>query len=114
MKKFPSLNLLNFGVIAATAPHLLCCVLPIVLAGLSLVAPANDAAALHLIPDEWMPWLLGLSGVMLAGSYYLVWRRHCDCKCGACNVHGHKTQKVILIMATMLFIISAGIHFLNH
>ena len=114
MKKSAHKHILNLGIVATLLPHLFCCVLPTVLAALSLVAPAGDMARWQIIPESWMPWLFVISGVMLAISYYLVFRPKCDCHCDECDVHHHRGEKIVLIVVTTLFVISLTIHLAAH
>jgi len=114
MKKSAGKHILNLGIIATLLPHLFCCVLPTVLAALSLIAPAGDAVRWQIIPESWMPWLFVLSGIMLGISYTLVFRPHCDCHCDECDAHEHRTQKIILAVVTVLFVTSLTIHLFAH
>ena len=100
--KFQKDNILSFGVVALMTPHLFCCVLPVVLATLSLIAPVEDAV--HIVPHSWEPWLLAASGMMLAMSWFFVVRK-CGCERECCRGRRHRIQKIVLWTATAIFAI---------
>ena len=106
-------KIFSLGAIALLLPHLFCCVLPAVLAFLAMIAPMNHAAEFHFIPHGWEPWLLGASAVMLGISWFLVLRR-CNCDCDNCKERGHRAQKIILGVATTLFVFSLLVHIFWH
>ena len=56
------------SVIAAVAASL-CCILPV----LATLAGAGAIAA-GAVFDRWRPYLLGLTGLLLAGGFFLAWR----------------------------------------
>jgi hypothetical protein len=98
----------KIGIIATIAPHIFCCGLPMLLAIIGLVAP--DAAHFHLLPHWMEPWLFVFSGVLLCLSWYMV-LRDCSCSCKDCsNKSSHKTQKIILTIITVIFIVSLVLH----
>lgn len=103
----------KIGIIASILPHLFCCVLPIVLSVVSLFVP--EVAHSSFFMPEWLePWLFVFSALMLGLSWLLV-IRDCPCKCGACHDEsGHKPQKIILIVVTVLFIASIALHIVAH
>lgn len=97
---------------ATLLPHVFCCGLPIVLSVIGLIAP--DAAHFHLIPHWMEPWVFVISGAMLALSWYIV-MRDCSCRCNHCHGgHSHKTQKIILSVISIIFLISIALHLLAH
>ncbi len=103
---------IKIGIIATIAPHIFCCGLPMLLALIGLIAP--DAAHFHILPHWIEPWLFIFSGIMLIISWYLV-MRDCKCSCTSChNKSGHKTQKVILGIITVIFILSIILHLNLH
>ncbi len=103
---------IKLGIIASILPHLFCCVLPIVLSVISLFAP--EVAHAEFIPHWFEPWLFVFSAVMLVVSWYLV-LRDCKCECEHCHEKGgHKTQKIILGIITIIFIVSLILHLLAH
>jgi hypothetical protein len=106
-------KVLNLGAIALLLPHLFCCVLPAALAIAALVAPVGGSAEFHLLPHDWEPWMLAVSAGLLVVSWLLVLRK-CDCGCAECADRGHRTQKIILAVATILFAIVAALHFFSH
>jgi copper chaperone CopZ len=61
---------LGGSLIAAVAASL-CCILPV----LAAVTGAGAIAA-GAIFDRWRPYLLGLTGLLLAGGFFLAWRDH--------------------------------------
>ena len=104
----------KFGIIATLLPHLFCCVLPIVLAILSLFAPEVTHFS-YFIPEWIEPWLFVFSALMLGLSWVVV-IRDCPCKCDTCdkdNNH-HTPQKIILGIITVLFVVSVLLHILAH
>lgn len=102
----------KIGIIASVLPHIFCCVLPIALAIISLFAP-EFAHNTHI--PEWIePQLFIFSSLMLCLSWGLVMREY-KCNCSHChNTKKHKTQRIILTVITVLFIISVILHILNH
>ncbi len=102
----------KIGIIASIAPHIFCCGVPMALAVVGLVAP--DVAHFHLLPHWLEPWLFVFSGVMLVLSWWLI-IRDCGCKCAQCkDAQSHKTQKIILGVITVIFIVSIILHFVSH
>lgn len=102
----------KLGIFASIVPHIFCCGVPMLLAVVGLIAP--DAAHFHILPHWMEPWLFIFSGGMLVLSWYLV-GRDCGCDCDGCGgVHAHRTQKIILTVITVLFIISLILHFASH
>jgi hypothetical protein len=100
----------KFGIIASILPHLFCCVLPIVLSVVGLVAP--EIAHTPFIPTWIEPWLFVFSSLMLGISWILVLH---DCPCAECDDEKtHKKQKIILCVITALFIISVILHMFAH
>lgn len=103
----------KIGIIASVLPHLFCCVLPIVLSIISLFAP-EFAHNGNFIPEWIEPWIFVFSALMLGFSWTLVVR---DCKCKCSHCHGnenHKTQKIILTVVTILFVVSIALHIFAH
>ena len=104
----------KIGIIASILPHLFCCVLPIVLSVVGLFAP--EFAHSEIVPHWVEPWLFVFSGLMLCVSWYLV-LRDCKCECEHCHDghgHSHRTQKIIIAVITVIFIISLILHFVAH
>ena len=98
----------KIGIVASVLPHLFCCVLPIVLSIIGLVAP--EMSHTHFIPESVEPLLFVFSGLMLALSWVLIWR---DCPCAECGQDkSHKKQKIILGVITGIFVISIILHVL--
>lgn len=102
----------KLGIIASIVPHIFCCGVPMLLALIGLIAP--DAAHFHLLPHWMEPWLFVFSGAMLVLSWYLV-VRECHCACEHCDgKKPHRTQKIILGVITVFFIISIILHIASH
>lgn len=101
----------KMGIIASILPHLFCCVLPIVLSIVSLFTP--EVAHAEFIPHWFEPWLFVFSGLMLCLSWFLV-ARDCHCECEHCHGEHHHTQKIILAVITIIFIVSIILHFIAH
>ena len=102
----------KIGIIATIAPHIFCCGIPMLLAIIGLIAP--DAAHFHILPHWMEPWLFLFSGGMLGVSWYMV-LRDCSCDCDNCGgAKSHKTQKNILSIISLIFIISLILHFVSH
>ncbi len=100
----------KIGVIASILPHLFCCVLPIVLSVVGLVAP--EISHTSFIPEWIEPWLFVFSALMLGLSWILVLQ---DCPCAECkDEKSHRTQKIILCVITILFVISVVLHLFAH
>ena len=107
MKKNKAVKL---GIIASLLPHLFCCVLPIVLSIIGLVAP--ELSHTSFIPEWIEPWIFVFSALMLGLSWVLVL---CDCPCAQCEEEkSHKTQKIILSVITLLFVVSVMLHIMAH
>ncbi len=100
----------KLGVVAIVLPHLFCCVLPIVLSVVGLFAP--EIAHTSFVPEWIEPWIFVFSALMVGLSWVLVLR---DCPCAECKEEkSHKTQKIILICITVLFVISLLLHIFYH
>ena len=100
----------KIGIIASLLPHLFCCVLPIVLSIIGLIAP--EIAHTSFIPEWIEPWLFVFSALMLGLSWALTLQ---DCPCAECeNEKSHKKQKIILFFITVIFIISVVLHIVSH
>ena len=103
---------IHMGIIASILPPLFCCVLPIVLSIIGLVAP--EFAHANIMPRWIEPWLFVFSAAMLGFSWVLV-VRECRCECDHCHgEHNHKTSKIILLVITILFVISTILHIIAH
>ncbi len=101
---------IKIGLIATVLPHLFCCVLPIVLSVVGLIAP--EIAHASFIPEWIEPWLFVFSALMLGVSWILVLH---ECPCAECgDGKSHKKQKIVLCVVTILFIISVVLHMLGH
>ena len=103
---------IKFGILATIFPHIFCCGIPMALAIVGLIAP--DAAHFHILPHWMEPWLFVFSGGMLVLSWYLISR---DCRCGCEHCGGnksHKSQKIILGIITLAFVVSLILHFISH
>lgn len=100
----------KIGIVASLLPHLFCCVLPIVLSLIGLFAP--EIAHTSFIPESIEPWLFVFSALMLGFSWMLILR---DCPCAECDGDkAHKTQKIILSVITVVFVISIALHIFAH
>ena len=100
----------KIGIVASILPHLFCCVLPIVLSLIGLFAP--EIAHSSFIPEWIEPWLFVFSALMLGLSWVLIFQ---DCPCAECKEEEtHKTQKIILAVITVLFIVSILLHIFAH
>ena len=102
----------KIGIIATILPHLFCCVLPVVLSIISLFAP--EVAHTSFVPEWIEPWIFVFSALML-GLSWIFTLRDCPCNCDTCKEHSnHKTQKIILSVITVLFVISVVLHIMAH
>lgn len=102
----------GIGIIAGLLPHLFCCVLPVVLGIIGMVAP--DFADHNIIPESAELWLFVFSGLMLCLSWFLYFNNH-DCNCAHCaGTRHHNTQKIILIFITVLTIAGIVAHIITH
>lgn len=100
----------KIGIIATILPHLFCCVLPIVLSVIGLFAP--EIAHSSFVPEWIEPWIFVFSALMLGLSWILTLR---DCPCAECDEDkSHKTQKIILSVITILFVVSIFLHIFAH
>ena len=100
----------KLGIIASLLPHLFCCVLPIVLSLIGLFAP--EVVHTSLMPEWIEPWLFVFSALMLCLSWVLTMQ---DCPCAECETEkSHKTQKIILGVITVLFVVSVVLHLCAH
>ena len=92
------------GIIAGILPHLFCCVLPVVLGIIGMVAP--DFADHEIIPESAEIWLI-LSWVM----YF----NHDACNCDHCGeTHHHRAQKIFLLCITVFTIGGIVMHLISH
>lgn len=102
----------KIGIIAGLLPHLFCCVLPIVLGLVGMIAP--DIADHEVIPESAEIWLFIFSGIMLILSWIMHFSRH-DCECEHCDTtHHHRTQRIILIIITIVTIAGIILHLISH
>ena len=102
----------KLSLLATILPHVFCCGLPIALSLVGLIAP--DAAHFHIIPHWMEPWIFVISGPMLVLSWLMV-LRDCACACDHCHGgHSHRTQKIILGVITVLFMVSIILHVITH
>ena len=100
----------KIGIIATILPHLFCCVLPIVLSLIGLFAP--EVAHSKFVPEWIEPWIFVFSALMLGLSWVITLR---DCPCAECGEEkSHQTQKIILSVITVLFVISILLHIFMH
>lgn len=103
---------IGLGVVAGLLPHLFCCVLPVVLGILGMIAP--DFADHKIIPEWAEGWLFGFSILMLILSWILYFHNH-DCGCEHCDkTHHHRTQMIILIIITIVTIAGIVAHMIVH
>ena len=103
---------IGLGIIAGILPHLFCCVLPVVLGIIGMIAP--DFADHRVISKDAEIWLFIFSGVMLTMSWIMYFDRQ-DCNCEHCDAtHHHRIQKIILIIITILTIAGIATHIINH
>ncbi len=103
---------IKFGIIAGILPHLFCCVLPVVLGLVGLVAPG--IADHELIPESVEKWVFVFSGLMLILSWILYFNNR-DCDCKHCNeTHHHRIQLIILICITVLSLFGIITHIALH
>lgn len=86
--------------------HFVCCGIPLILILLSLFFGMNIEMNLLKISHTQMTILLIVSGIFLTISYILYYK---DCK-GCCNQKFHKINKIVLIIATILYIIGTSGH----
>ena len=101
---------IKLGIIASLLPHLFCCVLPIVLSVIGLVAP--ELSHTSFIPEWIEPWLFVFSALMLCLSWILVLQ---ECPCAECGEEkSHKRQKIIISIITLIFIVSVVLHLISH
>src|SRR5574344_2203533 len=99
---------IKIGLVASVLPHLFCCVLPVVLSVISLVAP--EVAHTKFVPEWIEPWIFVFSGLMLGFSWTLV-ISDCKCQCKKCQSDvSHHTQKIILGIISMVFVIRSEEH----
>ena len=103
-----SFKIVRLGIVASILPHLFCCVLPIVLSVIGLIAP--EFIYIHIIPKWLEVCLFVFSGVILGVSWFLI-IRECRCECDQCHgEHNHKVSKIILSVITILFVVSMILH----
>lgn len=86
------------GSLLAAIAASLCCIGPLV--AVVMGAGAFGAAAVF---EAVRPYLLGLTGLLLASAFYLVYRkREAQCEDGLCNVQGaSRASKVMLWLTTV-------------
>jgi hypothetical protein len=103
----------KIGIIASILPHLFCCVLPVVLGLIGMIAP--DMISDHeIIPESAEKWVFIFSGLMLCLSW-IMYFGHRNCNCNHCNsTHHHHTQRIILICITIFTIAGIVMHLITH
>lgn len=102
----------KIGIIAGLLPHMFCCVLPVVLGLVGMIAP--DIADHEIIPESAEIWLFIFSGLMLILSWLMYFMNH-DCECDHCDAtHHHRTQRIILIIITIATIAGIAMHLIFH
>lgn len=103
----------KIGIIAGLLPHLFCCVLPVALGIIGMVAP--DMISDHqIIPESAEIWVFVFSGLMLCLSW-IMHLSHQDCDCDHCNsTRHHKTQRIMLICITIFTLIGIVMHLITH
>lgn len=100
------------GIVASLLPHLFCCVLPVVLGIIGMVAP--DFADHDIVPESAEMWLFVFSGLMLILSW-IMYFNHDACKCDHCNeTHHHRKQKIFLLCITVFTIGGIVMHLISH
>ena len=103
---------LGFGIVAGILPHLFCCVLPVALGLIGMVAP--DIADHEIISERAEIWLFIFSGLMLILSWIMYFSNK-NCNCSHCDKnHHHHTQMIILICITIATIAGIVIHLISH
>ncbi|MFV0625778.1 MAG: hypothetical protein ACK5N8_00330 [Alphaproteobacteria bacterium] len=95
--------------IATVIFHFICCGLPLILIMISILFGVNIETNIIKITHQQMTILLILSGTFLALSYFLYYK-NCN---GCCNQKFHKINKIILIIATLLYLIGVSGHVLT-
>ena len=89
---------LTFASIVTAGVASVCCIGPMLAVGLGLGTFG------WTLSEELRPWLLGGSGLLLAGAFYLTYRRRPEAECadGMCAVSPRKTRqrKMLLWLAT--------------
>jgi mercuric ion transport protein len=89
------------GAVLASA----CCIGPVVIAALGL-GSAGFATAL----GPYRPYLLGLTGLLLAGAYYLTYRRR-PAACGpdgVCHAAGNSRRQKFLLWVVTAVVVAVG------
>lgn len=102
----------KIGIIAGILPHLFCCVLPVVLGIIGMIAP--DIADHEIIPESAEIWLFIFSGLMLILSWITYFSNH-NCDCDHCEeTHHHRIQFLILICITIATVAGIAMHLVIH
>jgi mercuric ion transport protein len=100
----PATGLTIGGAVLAGLAASVCCLGPLVLAVLGV-----GGSAVALAFEPYRPWLLGLTGLLLGGAFYLTYRRPAG-KCGldgACEVpRAGRAGKTFLWIATVLIVLA--------
>ena len=104
---------IKFGIIAGLLPHLFCCVLPVVLGIIGMIAP--DLISDHeLIPEDAEIWVFIFSGLMLILSWIMHFNTK-DCNCEHCNsTKHHRFQRIFLICITIITVGGIVLHIISH
>ena len=102
----------TMGIIAGILPHLFCCVLPVVLGIIGMVAP-EMISDIEIIPEHAEIWVFIFSGLMLILSWVMLYY-HKKCNCDHCDAtHHHRIQRIILTVITILTVAGITMHIIS-
>lgn len=116
---------INVTVLAAETSHIFCCVLPVVVSGISLLVGMGLIGAVpagvlkfHDIMHGWeMPIIITSGLVILLGWWLHDYAKKLDCHdaCGhePCGPKKERSAKILKI-ATVLFMINVSVYFFIH
>jgi mercuric ion transport protein len=99
MRDTPHTKLLAGGAVGAAIAASVCCIGPLLLALLGL---GGGALLLKLAP--YRPYFLAATGLILAGAFYVTYRRapaeHCEPGTACASSGSRKGQKIVLWIVT--------------
>lgn len=117
-----------YGVVASETIHIFCCVLPTILSVMSLLSGVGMVVVLpgfideihHVIHHYEIPMLMTSGTILVVGWALYLYAKRIDCmdkEVGCCSTPCEPKKdriKIVMIAATLLFIINVSVYFGFH